>query len=515
MKKTYPQTPEFASLTRQPFTQLNTLTIAERRSVIRALEDPDCRYTLPLSRREKLLLRLSRHLHRVDIFGGSFVFQQGSLSPCWQIIFKFLQINGITQDAAFPAVQIFENDDPKFPCAQVRGITRTSSRDGYNLHFSGYGAGADLDEAYSKAFGELLERHFLGTYQSDLLFRSSADSLTSRNAAHVDPAMIASVTPSSAEICKDLRATDLAWVRGTDLSSLSPVLIPAQLVYWGYDVVAASEPALTDRTTSGGGGFFTRDGAYLSSIYETVQRDGFLIYWLNSLSPAIIDVESVLTDYPRLKNRLELAHRYGIRPLFLNLTSDLPIPSLACVIVDDREENPVITVGAGTGSDFETIALAALEESLLVHQFQHRSKPYVLPHSYVPFNDASINRAERLALWKGAENLERFRFFISGKRQSVAEFIGSVRSFPNEAAELKHVIDVLASSGYRVYGYEVQNEILERLGYHVTKVVIPGLVPLYLREHMAPLAADRLRLVPPKLGLDAAEQYNPWPHPFP
>jgi hypothetical protein len=50
------------------------------------------------------------------------------------------------------------------------------------------------------------------------------------------------------------------------------------------------------------------------------------------------------------------------------------------------------------------------------------------------------------------------------------------------------------------------------------KVTIPELVPLYLDETFAPLAARRLSILKPDLPDSLKRTYEdfyPWPHPFP
>ena len=112
---------------------------------------------------------------------------------------------------------------------------------------------------------------------------------------------------------------------------------------------------------------------------------------------------------------------------------------------------------------------------------------------------------------------ERFAFFLAGSSQSPKDFIGDAETYTSANAQLEHILGTLREMGpgYEPYAYEVRNDVLSTLGYHVVRVIVPQLVPLYLKENMATLDARRLREAPGRLGYTPASSLNPWPHPFP
>lgn len=521
MERTYPQTTGDVVRTRsgvatQLFTPWNKQDAAERYSVISSLVSPSTKFRLPLTFNERLLLCFSWIVKKIDVLEHSFIFRPNSIPPHWHIILSFLHKEGIVNTPSFSSLA-FLNDKPKFPIIRIDGKDNSLHKDSRNTTIYGFAAGETYEETFSKAVGELLERSFLAQYKQSELFISTAVSLSKKGAKFLDPKSL----PRFKDWQKDINIgtytdeDELSWVKAEDLSSNESLYVPAQIIFWNYDTVYNKEPILGYHTTNGAGGYFSREGAYLSAIYENVQRDGFLIYWLNSLSPLIVDIESGLDKYPILKKRLEYFKRYNIHPIFLNTTSDIKIPSLSCVIIDRNGRTPLATVGASTGFDFETIALSSLYESISVNKSRFNSEPFVLPKNYKPFKDSSVKRKERLSLWQGEEFLKKFNFFVSGEKQSVDEFMGKRQLFANEAENLKRVIEILEKAGHKIYGYEVNDRILKKLGYHVVKTIIPGLIPLYLKENLALLGAERLRTVPEKLGYTPAKELNPWPHPFP
>ncbi|MDD2657310.1 MAG: YcaO-like family protein [Candidatus Pacebacteria bacterium] len=521
MKKAYPQTkkdstPGSVRLPVQAFAPWSRLTVVDRYAVLDSLNEPSTRFTLPLTFHEKMLLRLSLFAKKFDVLERSSVFRASTLAPHWNIILQFLHREGVVRTPEFSR-PLFPNDRPKFPSIMLTEGTGASTRGGREVSVYGFGAAGTYEEAISKAIGELLERFSLAKHDRRAFFSSSIKALRQKSARFLDPASL----PAFADWQKEAgvntytEESKFAWVTATQVRTGVSVYVPAQLVFWNYDTLAAKEPTLGYHTTNGGGGFFSREGAYLSAIYETIQRDGFLIYWLNSLSPAVIDVAAASSDYPELATMLDYLERYHIHPIFLNTTSDLAVPSLICVIVDTNGKEPLITIGGGTGFDFESMALSALYEAVSVNKSRYGSVPFVLPADYQPFTDKSIKRNERLSMWQGKEFVERFNFFITGAKQSVHEFMGEPQMFVGEKEELAHLVSLLEGAGYPVYGYEVRDAVVQKLGYHVVKAIIPGLIPLYLQENLALLGAERLKTVPEKIGYRSAKELNPWPHPFP
>ena len=112
---------------------------------------------------------------------------------------------------------------------------------------------------------------------------------------------------------------------------------------------------------------------------------------------------------------------------------------------------------------------------------------------------------------------ERFKFFISGPLQTFETFIGDALWVTTPRAQLDYILERFKKlgEGYEIYSYEVKNPVLDTLGYHVVRTVVPRLLHLYLNENMATLDAPRLKSVPQALGYTPSETLNPWPHPFP
>lgn len=439
----------------------------------------------------------------------------------WQRLLAYLHEQKVIAAPRF-AMRQYRNDYPKlFQFFELAPLKDSAVSDGHGTNYSGFGGSFDREVAMSKAVGEALERYFLCTYKRDALRVSSYADLA-RRVNTLDIRQFDLFLDWQKKRFPRLSFDEksmLRWVRGREFLTGKSIYLPAQMVFWTYDHAPSGqepEKMLMLQTTSGSAGHFTRDEAALAALLEAIQRDAFLIYWLNSLSPKIIDIDTV--EDQQIRNFVAELLRFNLEPIFLNTTSDFAIPMATCVVIDKSDpENPIFSIGSSAGFTLEDTLMSSGIEAVAVQQFVSLNEQHVLPEKYQPFTDVKLGRSERLFSWRGKKMAERFKFFISGKKQSSQEFIGNAPEIDTVQKQLAHVVAECAAKGegYEIYTYEVKNKILDTLGYHVVRAIVPELVPLYLVESTAPLKARRLHQVPPKIGYTTAKEFNRWPHPFP
>ena len=489
--------------------------LRDMREVESELLKPCGRFHSPLRFDERLREKVSSMFRSWSMVDDYTVMTASNIPLQWQVLLSYLQQKNISRDAKFRELS-FRNDRPKVCALVVDAVSGVEHTDGRDVARRGFGAGATLEETMSKAIGELLERHLLTVYRRGELRTANYRALIDADQDALDVTQLNSYERHQASWSDgDIREKQFNWVRGTNMITGGRAYIPAQLVFWNYSPdQAIEEIALADTTTSGSGGHFTREEAILSALSEAIQRDGFFMYWLNSIAPRRLDVARL--ESPELSRLLGYAARYGISAYFLNTTSDIKVPSVTCVLVDETGKEPMLAVGAGTGFNVEQCLVASIREALSVSMDAAKFPAYSLPDRYVPFSGKKIGRTERLALWRGRRMLDDFSFFLKGELQDPRELVVSTApTSPRE--ELQAALRELAAlgKGYEPYIYDVDHEVLDTLGYHVVRAVVPKLFPLYLNESMATLDSERLRSVPGKLGYASAKVLNPLPHPFP
>jgi len=463
-----------------------------------------------------------------NLIGTSFSFQGGDINyplpQKWTPVMNYLKENKLIQNIFFEPLYY---DEPKM----VRAIFISSSdadlTDGRKPSSENYthGDSLDFEEAISKVIGEFLERYPLLIYKEKNLLRASCDDLRRKNKFYLDINHLAGFSKEQNARNEHFQfsdANDFLWEEGRLLFGNKPCLIPAQLIFWNYNINHQNwrEPLLRESNTNGAGGHYTLGKAILAGIYEIIQRDGFLIYWFNKQAPPQIDSKTI--DYEPLKNLLNECSRLNLEVHFYNTTTDLKIPSCICTVFDHTGIGPKVTMGGGCEMNWDKMLLRAISETLGVYHWSRKRRENgeeypSLDKNYIPFQDNSMGQLKRLYLWANEEMFEQFQFFLKGKIQSLKELKKESPSFSSSEEELNYLIEKFKSmgQGYEIFYYQAGHKALDDLGYFSVKVIIPALVHFFIREIFAPLGAKRLKEVPKKLGFEAAKEWNPLPHPFP
>ncbi len=411
------------------------------------------------------------------------------------------------------------NDLPHFFRFDITPAYPSGSTDRSLTSSFAHASGKDPEETLSKAIGEFLERYFLTLYHKKDMMRASMKSLKQRGISHLDVRTLAGFSEEQKQAKLRFQWDEdsvFYWEKAFRVSTGESVYLPAQLIFWNYEV-EPPEPILRERNTNGAGGYFSKEGAILSGLYELIQRDAFLIHWLNSHAPPRVNPESVPNE--TFQRILRESKRYGFETHCLNTTLDTGVPSFI-VVAEDRASNGFgITMGGGCGPDPVSALLNAAQEVWSVYGWMRRQgQPFTLPEGFRPFAEPSIGQNERILLWTNPAMAEHFRFFLNGKSGQFNEAAFPYPSrFPSESAELQFLTNRVEAMGrgYEVYAYLPNDPVLKQLGYAAAKVIVPQVVPLYLQEIYAPLGAELLRSVPQKFGWDVSQAFNPWPHPFP
>jgi thiazole/oxazole-forming peptide maturase SagD family component len=465
-------------------------------------------FTVPLSPRDYLEIGKELIANRF-LTKEKLVMQLGTVPIRLLAVLKYLHSCGIS-DVPEPISNPVFNDLPKINLMNLSGSVQ---KRGFNaekpFEFKVSGTHEDYTVAFSKAIGELLERYFLSVDVTDASTRSSLQAMRDRDIHILDPHTY-QLYPIQIDA-----SVPINWVTGDDLLNEKKVRLPAQYVFWSHLRNATKEPYYGFHTTNGGAGHFTKAKATICALYEHIQRDGFLLYWLNSISPKRIT--EALRRSPLVKPTIEYFERYGFTVHLLDTTTDIGVPTITAIIVDTSPDRNTIGIGSATGFSLSSIAISALHEALMIAGYQRRiiqkSGIFKLPESYVPFADKTVGQEQRIALWCGPEMYQKLLFFLTGEEQCDTTYLDD-RQFMSSEEELMYLLSLLKRAHCSVYAYEVKHNVLTQIGYHVVKTIVPPLVPMYLREDLATVSASRIKTFAKYMGV-APNDLNPLPHPFP
>lgn len=410
------------------------------------------------------------------------------------------------------------NDEPKLYITSLRSSPDSSLLRGGSIQdVPNWGSSTCFDEAVSKSIGEFLERYFLLFFKNIPTVRASVRELSRRRTPFLDPRVLAGFSPAQKDKRKDFcwdEDTRFLWVEGRNMWDDRRTLLPAQLCFWHY--TPEEEPYLREANSNGAAGMFSKREAILAGLKELIQRDNFLIFWLNTLSPPRVDVRSIKDK--TVQELLASLERYGFRAEILNTTCDTGIPSFAAVVIDEIGGPQKLCVGAGCDAiPVRAIVSALTEAMVLQHAARRKNKTFALPDHYQPFEDISIGHRERLRLWGGPAMYKEFEWFVEGPTVDFSDIQERWERELGSRSEGEYLLQKLGQlgEGYESYYFEAEQSLLRSLAYRAVKVVVPALVPLYLGEIFAPLGARRLTEVPRTLGYAQTRFPNPLPHPFP
>jgi ribosomal protein S12 methylthiotransferase accessory factor len=443
----------------------------------------------------------------------------------WKAAFEYLKSRRYIRDFQFDSPF---NDEPRFIRSYILSpidkiITDGTIReDGIHSH----GSARDVDESLAKSIGEFLERFTLAVYREKDFLKATSASLKKRRINCLDFNLLAGF--SKEQIGENSKfqiesSTPFLWCKAKSLTNAGKIMVPAQLIFWNYNPnhVSWRENILRESNSNGAAGHHSLKRAVLSGIYEIVQRDGFLIYWLNHQAPPRIKKDSI-THQP-LVDILKECERCNLDVNFFNTTTDLNIPSCVCMIFDKSGLGPKLSIGAGCEMDWDKALSKSLEEALgsfhwYMKKILDKEEMYrVNQDVYAPFKDSSVGQKQRLDIWNDEKMFENLNFFLCGREEMLDDVKKKSSLFDSSQEELNYVVKNFKSRGkeYEIIYYEAKHRMLDDLNYHSVRVVVPAFVGLYLNETFAPLGAKRLKEVPSKLGFKVAEEWNPWPHPFP
>lgn len=351
-------------------------------------------------------------------------------------------------------------------------------------------------EAIFKCLAESIERFCLYSYKNKASKFSSYKSL-SENA--LDPALLNNDY--------SLREKKLRWIKGFDLISNTPCLIPTQLLYINYqkkkDEIMLPQPMIS----TGAAGGFDYESTLLRGIYEVVERDSFMTIYLNKIMAPMLDLKSIKSK--TIQSTLDSCERYKLELYVFDVTTDLQIPTFLSIALDRTGIGPYISCGAKASLNAEKAILGSLSEVFLTRPwirseiFKNKmNPPHVQPKKIRTF-------LERGFYWWSPKKLKYLDFLFN---QKASRYSFSPIKFGLKD-ELSKVTQIFTNKGTRTFYADITHHIFQNLGYRVYKVVIPSLQPIYFNESQPVIRLARIKTVS-KFFHQKNYTINTIPHPF-
>jgi len=399
------------------------------------------------------------------------------------------------------------NDEPKL---YRYAINFKDKFDSENSEEAGAaGISFNKKRALLKVLGETVERYSLSGNNNKKFIKESYENLDNLHKSIISLEEITSFSKGKSQIEK-LKKTKINWVKGKSLISDENVLIPAQLIYVPY-VYQYSEPTLRFLISTGAAAGSSLEGALYRGICEVIERDAFMIHYLNKLSSPRIDLSSIGSGV--INNILRSLKRYKLEINVFDLTTDLQVPVFAAITIDRTGFGSSISVGLKAGFDIEEDIIGAIEESLMVRSWVRDKFIYMDPNYKRTGKIVSVE--DRAHFWFPVTAMKHIDFWLKSKNFKKIDISHKKNSDIND---LKKIIKFLMKKNIEAFYVNIADKKVTKYGFSVIKAVIPKLQPLYLDERDSYLKSERLFNVPIRMGFlqtpRRKEQLNKIPHPF-
>jgi ribosomal protein S12 methylthiotransferase accessory factor len=305
----------------------------------------------------------------------------------------------------------------------------------------------------------------------------------------------------------------LTWSPARELPHGREAFVPTQSAYLNF-TAQREEDFLTSINSNGLAAGPDLEFAILNGLYELVERDGFLINWMNKLPAPEVDFTGANDLAQSIKSHYA---RHGAEIRVFNVSTDIPAYVMMAMALDKTGEGPAVLVGLGCHLDPQV----ALNKSLF-------EICQVRPGETARYRDAP--QQQRLRSYEDVRTLEDHSAFLTaperigecsflldnGRSQAVGELPD--RSQGSVAADLRTCVDALVAAGCRVLYVDLTTPDVAEYGFRVVRAFATGLQPIHFGYGEERLGGRRLYEVPRALGHAEGARgegdLNPCPHPL-
>ena len=397
------------------------------------------------------------------------------------------------------------NDEPKIFSYSVSYKTKHGTDGNIASGFS-----FNKEMALIRVLGETAERYCLDNYSSRNVLTSSTKDI---KFSHLDPLSIAAFSKNQLkkDSLKKFRVnskTQFRWVKGISLSENKTIFVPSQLIT--IDRKEEGDKLILNPISTGTAAGLSLDNTIYRGICEIIERDGFMISYLNKLPVAKIDLLSIKSK--TIRKFLEIFNRYNLELVVLDITTDLGVSTFAALTLDRTGLGPAVSVGIKAGLDVIPCIIGAIEESLMTRSWLRDKFVYKDPDYKRKGEITDI--ADRAHFWFPINSIKYLDFWLGGKKIKKVQR----KEFSLPVDLLATILRLLKEKDIEVVYVDITHPKIKQHGIVVIKVFIPKLQPLYLDERYPYLGGSRLYEVPVQLGFlkvpNQEFQLNKIPHPF-
>lgn len=384
-------------------------------------------------------------------------------------------------------------------------------------HMAGGMSASSDEDALVSALAEALERFIWFSDHHWLKHgeRMSTKEVSRSGKSFIPPIRFAGFSPEQQALSKRLKLTDdstFIWIQAQSVTKGKQVLVPGQIFLSGRDGQFKDEPMIRTPITTGLATWPTKEGAILRGVLEIIERDAYMIAWLNQLRLPRIALEKIAAGRPSLLNLIERCRQYGLEPRAIRLATDAPTYAVCASVEDTYGNAPGITIGLKAHYDLGRAVEGALLEALRIRQNIRRrlDSDGEWPDHKDP---AHIDHMERAHYWAKPGRDQKLRFLFgepTDKNDQLPEVTAQ-----DDTEQMDAILAWARSRDYEMVTLSLGESKYNVSPWQVEMVTIPELQPMHQNEHYRYLSGKRLKEVPRMFGYEPLEKpYADEPHPF-
>lgn len=364
------------------------------------------------------------------------------------------------------------------------------------------GKGMTLDAARRSALGEAVERYSSACHTPDEVEFATRSSLGD---AALNPRRLALFFPDQYAGLPYAPYRDesvMGWISARSLATDALVSVPALAAFMNYQT-RTEEEFIFPITSNGLATGPTLLEAVVAAATEVIERDAFLITWLNRLPVRCFRAEthpdSAMVD-------LCLAYRRrGVELRLYQLPTDMPCSVFAGIAIQITGDGPAAVVGLGADADPVHAARKALLEAAQVRPALRRRMRQPKSRQRLAELLEDSQRVETLddhdLLYASRESLPNMAFLLDQESQDFAGQVGNDRTDPGES--LARFVERLRATGSDLLYVNLTPPDMASLHLYTVRVILPGFQPIDFGWKERRLAGERLYSLPRTLGLRA------------
>jgi ribosomal protein S12 methylthiotransferase accessory factor len=299
---------------------------------------------------------------------------------------------------------------------------------------------------------------------------------------------------------------EISWFQATDLTNGKKTLMPGQFIYLPFN---RDINKITINTSTGLASHTNYYKAILSAIYESIERDSFVITWQQELVPKKLIIDQEIQIY--LDEKFSSKYEWH----FYEVTYDINVPTILGFCIGNSEFGKFVAVGSSSRQTYgEALKKTIQEIGQAIPYFRYllvndNSIPDDDYNKILDFDKHAIFYTKRQDLW---HVLDKWLKITPSIKINFNE-----ENKRNDKEEIRHIMKILKDKNYNVLFKDLTTPDLRQLGFYSVKIFIPQLIQLAGAYPFYFLGGKRLYQVPKESGFNAKnfEDLNKYPHPFP